>query len=79
MCFDLLSAFSDFTWTVLVVSDFAVLGANSLGGLIIFRMVDAYVDSSLTLIHAHRVPLDSHVGKCTLVLHSSTSGRVIPL
>ena len=51
---------------------------NSLGGLIIFRMLGAYVDSSLgTLIPALWVPLDFSVVKCTLVLHSGSSGRVI--
>jgi len=55
---------------------------NSLGGLIIFRMLGAYVDSSGTLIPAlwvHLSPLDFSVVKCTLVLHSGISGRVIPL
>ena len=73
----MLFAFSDFAWSVLVVSDFWALAVNSLGGLIIFRMLGAYVDSSGTLIPALRVPLDFYVVKCTLVLHSSTSGRVI--
>jgi hypothetical protein len=53
----------------------------SLGGLIIFRMLGAYVDSSLgTLIPAlwvHLLPLGFSVGKCILVRHSGTSGRVI--
>ena len=54
------------------------LAVNSLGGLIIFRMLGAYVDSSLgTLIPALWVPLDFSVIKCTLVLHSGSSGRVI--
>ena len=52
---------------------------NPLGGLIIFRMLGAYVDSSGTLIPALWVPLDFYLVKCTVVLHSSTSGRVIPL
>jgi len=58
------------------------LAVNSLGGLIIFRMLDAYVDSSVTLISARRAypsPLDLSVVKCTLVRHSGISGRVIPL
>jgi hypothetical protein len=58
------------------------LAVNSLGGLIIFRMLGAYVDSSGTLISArwvHPSPLDFSVVKCTLVLHSGISGRVIPL
>ena len=46
-------------------------------------MLGAYVDSSLgTLIPAlwvHLLPLDFSVVKCTLVLHSGISGRVIPL
>jgi len=43
-------------------------------------MPGAYVDSSLgTLITALWVPLGFSVVKCTLVLHSGTSGRVIPL
>ena len=53
---------------------------NSLGGLIIFRMLGAYVDSSGTLISArwvHPSPLDFSVVKCTLVFHSGISGRVI--
>jgi len=49
----------------------------SLGGLIIFRMLGVYVDSSGTLIPALRVLLDISVVKCTLVIHSGTSGRVI--
>ena len=55
---------------------------NSLGGLIILRMLGAYVDSSGMLIPAlwvHLSPLDFSVVKCTLVLYSGTSGRVIPL
>jgi len=72
-------AFSDFAWSVLVVSDVWALAVNPLGGLIIFRMLGVYDDSSGTLIPALRVPLDFYVVKCTLVLHSSTSGRVIPL
>jgi len=41
-------------------------------------MLCAYVDSLLgTLIPALWVPLDFSVVKCTLVLHSGTSGRVI--
>ena len=56
------------------------LAVNSLGGLIIFRMQGAYIDSSLgTLIPALWVPLDFSVVKCTLVFHSGISGRVIPL
>ena len=59
------------------------LAVNSLGGLIIFQMQGAYVDSSLgTLIPAlwvHLLPLDFCVVKCILILHSGTSGRVIPL
>jgi len=58
------------------------LAVNSLGGLIIFRLLGAYVDSSATLISArwvHPSPLDFSVVKCTLVLHSGISGRVIPL
>jgi hypothetical protein len=58
------------------------LAVNSLGGLIIFRMLGAYVDSSGMLISArwvHPSPLDFSVVKCTLVLHSGISGRVIPL
>ena len=42
-------------------------------------MLGAYDDSSGTLIPALRVPLDFYVVKCTLVLYSSASGRVIPL
>ena len=57
------------------------LAVNSLCGLIIFRMLGAYVDSSLdTLIPAlwvHSLPLDFCVVKCILILHSGTSGRVI--
>ena len=54
------------------------MAVYSLGGLIIFRMLGAYVDSSLgTLIPALWVPLDFSVVKCTQVLHSGTSGRVI--
>ena len=55
---------------------------DSLGGLIIFRILGAYVDSSGKLIPAlwmHLSPLDFSVDKCTLVLHSGISGRVIPL
>ena len=55
---------------------------NFLGGLIIFRMLGACVDSSGTLILAlwvHLSPLDFSVVKCILVLNSGTSGRVIPL
>ena len=56
---------------------------NSPGGLIIFRMLGAYVDSSVgTLIPAlwvHLLPLDFCVVKCILILHSGTSGSVIPL
>jgi len=48
-------------------------------GFIIFRMLGAYVYSSGTLVPALRVPLDCPVVKCTLVLHSGTSGWVIPL
>jgi len=56
------------------------LAVNSLGGLIIFRMLGAYVDSTLgTHIPALWVLLDFSVIKCTLVLHTGTSGRVIPL
>jgi hypothetical protein len=51
---------------------------SSLGGLIIFWMLSAYVDSSLgTVIPALWVPLHFSVVKCTLVLHSGISGRVI--
>jgi len=56
------------------------LAVNSLGGLIIFRMLGAYVYSSCTLISArwvHQSALDFSVVKCTLVFHSSISGRVI--
>jgi len=56
------------------------LAVISLGGLIIFRMLGAYVDSSGTLISArwvHPSPLDFSVVKCTLVFHSGISGRVI--
>jgi len=56
------------------------LAVNSVGGLIIFRMVGAYVCSSGTLISArwvHPSPLDFSVVKCTLVFHSGISGRVI--
>jgi len=43
-------------------------------------MLGAYVDCSLgTLIPALWVPLDFSVVKCTLVLYSGTSGRVILL
>ena len=58
------------------------LAMNSLGELIIFRMLGAYVDSSGTLIYArlvHPSPLDFSVVKCALVLHSGIAGRVIPL
>jgi hypothetical protein len=49
----LLFAFSDFAWPVLVASYFWALPVNSLGGLNIFWMLGAYVDSSLgTLIPA---------------------------
>jgi hypothetical protein len=78
-CFDLLFAFSDFAWSVYVFSDFWVLSVNFLVGLINFRMLGAYVDSSATLIPALQVPLDFSVIKCTLVLHSGTSGSVILL
>ena len=50
---------------------------HSLGRLIILWMLGAYVDSSGMLIPALRVPLDISVVKCTLVLHSGTSGWVI--
>jgi hypothetical protein len=56
------------------------LAVSSLGGLIIFRMLGAFVDSSGTHITAHWVhpsPLDFSVVKGTLVLHSGASGRVI--
>jgi hypothetical protein len=47
------------------------------GGLIILRMLDAYVDSSGTLIPALWVPLDFFFVKCTLVIHTGTSSRVV--
>jgi hypothetical protein len=56
---------------------FALLLISS--GFIIFRMLGAYVDFFGTLVPALWVPLDYSVVKCTLVLHSGTSGRVIPL
>jgi len=46
------------------------LAVNSLGGLIIFQMLGAYVDSSGTLISprwVHPSPLDFSVVKCTVV------------
>jgi len=46
-------------------------------GFIIFRMLGAYDNSSGRLVPALRVALDFSVVKCTLVLHSGTSGRVI--
>jgi hypothetical protein len=52
----------------------------SLGGLITFRMLGTYVDSSGTRIPAlwvHLSPLDFSVVTCTLVLHSGTAGSVI--
>jgi len=56
------------------------LVVNSLSGLIIFWMLGSYIDSSVgTLIPVLWVPLGFSVIKCTLVLHSGTSGRVIPL
>jgi len=42
-------------------------------------MLGGYVDSSATVVPALWVPLDFCVVKCTLVLHSGTSCRVIPL
>ena len=48
-------------------------------GLLIFRMLGAYDNSSGTLIPALRVPVDFSVVKCTPVQHSSTSGKDIPL
>jgi len=56
------------------------LPVNSLGGLIVFRKLGAYVYSSGTLISArcmHPSGLDFSVVKCTLVFHSGISGRVI--
>jgi hypothetical protein len=56
------------------------LAVSTLGGLIIIQMLGAYVDSSGTLITArwvHPSPMDFSVVKCTLVLHSGASGRVI--
>jgi len=55
---------------------------NYVGGLIIFRMLCAYIHSSGMLISAisvHLSLLHFSVGRCTLVLYSSKSGRVIPL
>ena len=63
-----------------LLTSLRALAVNSPGGLIIFRMLGAYVDSSGTLISArwvHLWPLDFSVVKCTLVLHSGASGRVI--
>jgi len=58
------------------------LAVNSLGGLIIFRMLGAYVYSSGMLISAcwvHPSPVDFSVVKCSLVFHCGISGTVIPL
>ena len=64
-----------------LLTTLCALAVNSPGGLIIFRMLGAYVDSSLgTLITAlwvHLLPLDICVVKCIPILHSGTSGRVI--
>jgi len=90
-CFDLLRVSTCFVFRLASYCDLLrldlstslrALAVNSLGGLIIFRMLGAYVDSSVTLISArwvHPSPLDFSVIKCTLVLHSGVTGRVIPL
>ena len=88
-CFDLLRVSTCFVFRLASGCDLLrldlstslrALAVNSLGGLIIFRMQGAYIDSSLgTLIPALWVPLDFSVVKCTLVFHSGISGRVIPL
>jgi len=61
-------------------TSFRVLAVNSLSGLIIFRMLGAYLYSSGMLISArwvHPSPLDFCVVKCTLDFHSGISRRVI--
>jgi hypothetical protein len=63
-----------------LLTSLQALAVNSLGGLIIFRMLGAYVDSSGMLISARWVQpstLDFSVVKCTLVVDSGSSGRVI--
>jgi len=58
------------------------LAMNSLGGYIIFQMPGSYVDFSCTLnrfLRVHLSLLDFIVNKCTLILHSGTSIRAIPL
>jgi len=46
-------------------------------GIIIIRMLGAYVDSSGTLVPALRVPLDFSVVESALVVHLGTFGWVI--
>jgi hypothetical protein len=78
----LLFAYSNFAWSVLVVSDFWALAVNSLGGLIIFRKLGAYVDYSGTLLPTlwvHLSALDILGMKRTLVFHTGMSGMVIRL
>jgi len=58
------------------------LAVNSVAGLIIFWMLCAYVDSSGTHISArwvHSSQWDFSIVKCTLILHSGISGRIILL
>jgi len=61
-CFDLLR--------LDLATSLRAVAVNPLGGLIIFRMLGAYVDSFGTLISArwvHPSPLDLSVVECTLV------------
>ena len=59
------------------------LAVNSVDGLILFRMLGAYVDSSLgtlvPVVFVHLSPLDISVGMCNFVLHCDISGKVTPL
>jgi hypothetical protein len=74
-----LASCCDLLWLDLSTS-LRALAVNSLGGLITFRLLGAYVDSSGTLISArwvHSSLRDFSVVKSTLVRHSGASGRVI--
>ena len=88
-CFDLLRVSTCFVFRLASCCDLLrldlstslrAIAVNPLGGLVIFRILGAYIDSSLGMhIPALWVPLDFSVVKCTLVLHSGISGRVNPL
>jgi len=65
-----------------ISTSFLALAVNFLCGLIIFRMLGVYVDSSVMVIPTlwvHVSPLDFSAVKCTVILHSGISGRIIPL